>query len=216
MKMSGYYSEKLSAERLELCYKLAPPRVVQYLDAEISFVAQRIKKENYVLEMGCGYGRVLKSLCSSSRHLYGIDNALSTLIYTRSFLSSDICCLSVMDAYDQGFKPGTFDLVFCIQNGISAFGREPELLINEAVRITKKGGMVLLSSYSDKFWDNRLEWFEIQSENRLIGEIDYYLTGNGTIVCKDGFRATTFNVDKFRALTDYINGRVEFYEIILD
>lgn len=211
--MSEYYAEKLSAERLELCYKLAPPRVVQYLEAEVSFVGQKIKTEDYVLEMGCGYGRVLKSLHSSSEHLYGTDNAVSTLTYARTFLSSDNCYLSAMDAYKQGFKSGTFDLVFCIQNGISAFGGDPGLLIDEAVRITKKGGTVLFSTYSYKFWDHRLEWFEIQSEYHLIGEIDYYLTGNGTIVCKDGFRATTFNVEKFKALTEQINGKVQFYEV---
>jgi hypothetical protein len=31
-----YYSEKLSAERLKKCYDIAPSRVRQYLDAEIS------------------------------------------------------------------------------------------------------------------------------------------------------------------------------------
>ncbi len=211
--MAEYYSEKLAAERLELCYKLAPPRVMRYLDAEISFVRHRIKTEDYVLDLGCGYGRVLKVLEGSTKHLLGIDSAVNTLLYGRTFLTSGCCFLMAMDAYRQGFKSETFDLVFCIQNGISAFGGNPRLLINEAVRITKKGGIVLFSSYSNKFWDDRLEWFEIQSEKHLIGEIDYRLTGNGTIICKDGFRATTLNIDKFRVLTEHISGRVEFYEV---
>src|SRR5947209_3540059 len=45
--------------------------------------------------------------------------------------------------------------------------------------------------YTPQFWEHRLEWFEIQAAHHLIGEIDYQTTGNGTIVCKDGFRATT-------------------------
>jgi len=211
--MAEYYSEKLAAERLELCYKLAPPRVMRYLDAEISFVRKRIKAEDYVLDLGCGYGRVLKVLEGSTKHLLGIDNAVNTLLYGRTFLSGGRPFLSAMDAYRQGFKSETFDLVFCIQNGISAFGRDPGLLIDEALRITKKKGTVLFSSYSNKFWDHRLEWFEIQSENNLIGEIDYRLTGNGTIICKDGFRATTLNIEKFRVLTENVKGRVEFYEV---
>ncbi len=129
--MSDYYSNKLSAGRLRLCYDLAPPRVKQYLNAEIDFILEKIKPNDNVLELGCGYGRVL---------------------------------------------------------------------INEALRVTKPGGKVIFSSYSEKFWNDRLNWFHIQSEHGLIGEIDYSSTGNGVIVCKDGFRATTFSKEDFNIL----------------
>ena len=118
-----------------------------------------------------------------------------------------------MDAFNLGFKTKMFDHVFCIQNGISAFGGDQEVLIKESIHLIKPGGSALFSSYSDKFWNHRLEWFEIQSENNLIGEIDYNLTGNGSIVCKDGFRATTVNEEKFRLLTSAINNEVKIYEI---
>ena len=36
--MPGYYSEKLSAERLQKVYRVATPRVKQYLAAEIDYV----------------------------------------------------------------------------------------------------------------------------------------------------------------------------------
>lgn len=32
-----YYSQKLSAEKLRLCYEIAPQRVKQYLESEIAF-----------------------------------------------------------------------------------------------------------------------------------------------------------------------------------
>jgi hypothetical protein len=47
---------------------------------------------------------------------------------------------------------------------------------------------------------HRLEWFEVQSAHHLIGEIDYQATANGTIVCKDGFRATTADRQSFEKL----------------
>ena len=49
----------------------------------------------------------------------------------------------------------------------------------------------MFSSCTPQFLEHRLEWFEIQSAHHLIGEIDYQATANGTIVCRDGFRATT-------------------------
>lgn len=212
--MSKYYSNFLSAERLKLCYDLAPLRVSQYLDAEVDFVKQKIKTDDYVLELGCGYGRVLEAIGQKTKYLFGIDQSLENLSFGRSnFLSCDCCVLSTMDAFYLGFQSGIFDLVFCIQNGISAISGNPELLIKEAIRVTKPGGSILFSSYSDKFWIYRLNWFQIQSDNSLIGEIDYNLTGKGIIVCKDGFRATTFSEKKFKLLTAGLNNIVKTYEI---
>ncbi len=59
---------------------------------------------------------------------------------------------------------------------------------------------MLLSSYSDRFWDERLDWFELQVQHGLIGEIDRDATGAGTIVCRDGFRATTMEPEEFVSL----------------
>jgi hypothetical protein len=50
---------------------------------------------------------------------------------------------------------------------------------------------VLFSSYSPRFWDPRLEGCRIQAEHGVVGEIDEDATGNGVIVCKDGFTAAT-------------------------
>lgn len=62
--MHSYYAEKLSAERLRACYDLAPPRTKAYLQAEIEFVLQKMSSSMAVLELGCGYGRVLLQLSS--------------------------------------------------------------------------------------------------------------------------------------------------------
>ena len=66
--------------------------------------------------------------------------------------------------------------------------------------MTKPGGTVLFSSYSDKFWLARLGWFELQAEHGLIGEIDRQRTRDGVIVCTDGFEATTVSPEEFCAI----------------
>jgi 2-polyprenyl-6-hydroxyphenyl methylase/3-demethylubiquinone-9 3-methyltransferase len=68
--MISYYSQKLSAERLRLCYEIAPPRVKRYLEAEIEFVMSKIKPSDRVLGMGCGYGRVLQRLMTKAKENY--------------------------------------------------------------------------------------------------------------------------------------------------
>jgi 2-polyprenyl-6-hydroxyphenyl methylase/3-demethylubiquinone-9 3-methyltransferase len=107
---------------------------------------------------------------------------------------------AVMDAVQMGFQSQSFDLTICIQNGISAFSVDQKKLFAEAVRVTRRGGTVLFSSYSQRFWAERLRWFEIQAEHGFIGEIDHGLTGDGVIVCKDGFRATTVDSEGFMSL----------------
>jgi 2-polyprenyl-6-hydroxyphenyl methylase/3-demethylubiquinone-9 3-methyltransferase len=115
------------------------------------------------------------------------------------------CSLMQMDALQLDFPDNTFDLVVCIQNGISAFHVNQIDLVRESIRVTKSGGLALFSSYSGKFWDHRLNWFELQSQAGLLGEIDYEKTGNGVIVCKDGFTAATVGREQFKALTSAIN-----------
>lgn len=60
--MFGYYSDRLAAEWLRLCYEIAPPRVKQYFEAKIDFVLNKIKPSDLVLELGCDYGRVLQKV----------------------------------------------------------------------------------------------------------------------------------------------------------
>jgi 2-polyprenyl-6-hydroxyphenyl methylase/3-demethylubiquinone-9 3-methyltransferase len=203
--MPNYYVEKLSGERLRACFDLAPPRTKAYLEAEIKFVLQKTSPSMTILELGCGYGRVLRCLLPRAREVFGIDTSLPSLRMATKFLGCKKSLhLVAMDAAHLGFRDRTFDLTICIQNGISAFGTDQRAVFTEAVRVTRRAGTVLFSSYSDCFWEERLKWFEIQAEHGLIGEIDHHLTGNGVIVCKDGFRATTVNVEGFRSLAAFL------------
>ncbi len=205
MVMNGsYYSKSLSAERLERCYEVAPPRVQKYLEEEIRHVHESLRPGMKVLELGCGYGRVLRRLAESEDLLLiGIDISMPSLVLARRLFAGDRgISIAIMNALHLGFPDGVFDLVFCIQNGISAFHIDQRLMMREAVRVTKSGGAALFSTYADGFWEDRLEWFRVQAAYGLIGEIDEIRTGNGVIVCKDGFRATTLLPDQFAFLTE--------------
>ena len=212
--MSSYYEDKLSVERLKQCYEIASPRVQQYLNAEIAQVLEKIHPGDIVLELGCGYGRILPTLAQRARTVIGIDTSLASLVLASEVLNYiSNCHLMNMNAVQLAFKDRVFDYVVCIQNGISAFHVDQKALVRESVRVTKHGGRVLFSSYSDKFWEERLKWFEMQSEAGLLGEIDYERTRNGIIVCKDGFTATTVKPDEFLALTEELNLHAQIAEV---
>jgi SAM-dependent methyltransferase len=209
-----YYRDKLSGDRLKRVYEVANPRVRQYLDAEIDFVCWKLDDRKRVLEAGCGYGRVLKRISGNGRTVVGIDNSGESLLQVAEFTGYDDRVLLVRsDALLMPFKNCSFDAALCIQNGISSFHIDPESLVVELVRITEPGGTVVMSSYSERFWDCRLEWFEAQAAEGLLGEIDYGLTGNGVIVCKDGFTATTYSAEDFMSIADKLKLNADIIEI---
>jgi 2-polyprenyl-6-hydroxyphenyl methylase/3-demethylubiquinone-9 3-methyltransferase len=212
--MAGYYEEKLAAERLQRCYEIAPPRVKQYLEAEIRFVQERITPGASALELGCGYGRVLRGLTGVAGLVVGIDTSFISLQLARQSVGrAPSFALAAMDAVALGFRDGQFDLVACVQNGISAFHVDQRRLIAEAVRVTRPGGRVLFSSYLESFWPERIAWFRIQADHGLLGEIDESASGDGVIVCTDGFRATTVSPGQFADLARGIDGAVMMHEV---
>jgi SAM-dependent methyltransferase len=183
-----YYADTLSAERLKRCYEIAPPRVRQYLAAEIDFALDSIRSGDIVLDLGCGYGRTMRAFARKAGFVVGIDTSRPNLLFGRSYLRSiGNGLLLEMDAATLAFPDGTFDVAVCIQNGISAFGRDPLRLFEESLRVVKPGGKALFSTYAEEFWDDRLDWFRRQSAEGLLGEIDEDRTGAGVIVCRDGF-----------------------------
>ena len=200
-----YYAQKLSGRRLQRCYEIAPERVCQYLEAEIAHAVGRLRQSDEVLELGCGYGRIARRIAREVARVVGVDTAAASLeLAKRLSRATDRLDFLHMDAIDLHFPDGTFDAVLCLQNGICAFGVDQERLVKEALRVTREGGIVLLSSYSDKFWPHRLAWFEAQAKEGLVGQVDRIASKDGVIVCQDGFRAGRLTPDDFRALCSRI------------
>lgn len=66
MKMGNYYQEKLNANGLYQVYQTDIPRIKQYLKAEIDYVKERLTGIEHVLEIGAGYGRIMRELPPSA------------------------------------------------------------------------------------------------------------------------------------------------------
>jgi ubiquinone/menaquinone biosynthesis C-methylase UbiE len=212
--LAGYYSDKLNAERLKRVYEIAPPRTRQYLQAEVEHICRKINPGDIVLELGCGYGRILPVLARKARIVFGIDSSFTSIRMGRKLLKdTPNCFLATMDAVKLGFRDNIFNVVVCIQNGISAFHVDRLELMAEAIRVAKPGGAVLFSSYSNKFWDHRLEWFYRQSEEGLLGEIDLEKTGDGVIVTKDGFTGTAIKPEEFLSLASQLKVDAKIIEV---
>ena len=212
--MNRYYTDTLAARNLERCYEIAPKRIRQYLDAEIDFVRSVLNPSDTVVELGCGYGRVLRKFQEVTPNVVGIDTSYGSLLYGKHNVDeSTPTQLVQMDAGMTALRNDSFDVVICIQNGISAFKVDPTSLVEESLRIAVRGGKCLFSTYSDKIWEERLHWFELQAEEQLLGDIDWNKTERGTIVCKDGFVSTTITETDFLKIANELEVSCEIIEV---
>ena len=213
--MTGYYAKNLSGERLRRCYEIAPARVQRYLEAEVCHVLDRLRPTaETVIELGCGYGRVTRRLAEVAGRVVGIDTAVESLELAREMAGGETQCEYLqMDALELDFADGSFDAVVCLQNGICAFGVDQVLLLEEALRVTRVGGVMLFSTYAERFWAERLAWFEAQAAAGLVGAVDRAASGDGVIVCEDGFRAGRLRPGTFRSLCGRVGVEAEIVEV---
>ncbi len=156
----------------------------------------------------------MERLARVAHRVVGIDTAPQNLELARRLSRGDDRCEYLcMDAIDLRFPAGSFDVVLCLQNGICSFGVDQVCLLEEALRVTRPGGLVLLSSYSDRFWSDRLAWFDVQAAEGLIGRVDRVASTHGVIVCEDGFRAGRMTPDMFRTLCAKVEVKAHVCEV---
>lgn len=198
--MSNYYAQSLNAMKLLQVYQTKYPRIKRYFDEEINFVRQNLYGNEKVLEVGAGYGRIIKELAPFAASFMGIDISKASVELGRGYIKEcPNCNIQVMDVYNLEFDE-EFDVVLCLQNGLSAIKGQPINLIKQCMKVLTSGGKAYFSTYSAKFWNHRLTWFHEQADKGLIGEIDLEKTHDGIIMCKDGFTAITFSEDELKKL----------------
>ncbi len=212
--LPDYYSMLLSANRLKRVYEIAPFRIREYLEAEIEHVLRHIHPGDHVLELGCGYGRVLPFLAKKAGFVAGIDTSFSSLqLGLQLFPGLPGLQFLQMNAIRLAFGSRVFDCIICIQNGISAFHVDQRTLMEESFRVAKPGGIILFSSYAERFWEDRLAWFRLQAQYGLVGPIDELQTRDGVIACRDGFTSTTVTPEQFRLLTHGLDVQTHIVEV---
>jgi 2-polyprenyl-3-methyl-5-hydroxy-6-metoxy-1,4-benzoquinol methylase len=209
----NYYAQRLNSAKLYQVYQTQLPRVRQYIEAEINFVRHKLPDQAKVLEIGAGYGRIMKELAPYAASVTGIDISENSVEFGQEYLKDyPNCQLKMMDAHNLEFGL-EFDIVLCLQNGLSAMKGDPRNLIKQGMQVLSPGGKAYFSSYSSKFWEHRLAWFHEQADKGLLGEIDLEKTQDGRIVCKDGFVATTYSAEDMEQLGQAIAYNYQIQEV---
>ena len=210
--MDNYYTEKLNSKKLFQVYDTQIPRVKQYLQSEIDFVKKNLSNTQSVLELGAGYGRIIRELAPYCKSIVGIDISVESVELGKEYLKGyPNASIVAMDVHQINFHK-SFDVILCLQNGLSAMGAD-STVIHKILDKVAPGGVAYFSSYSTRFWDFRLKWFEEQTSKGLLGEIDYTQTKNDVIICKDGFKATIHSTEDFEKIGKNLGYPYEVQEV---
>ncbi len=136
-----------------------------YFGSHLSHFADWFDLENRkVLEVGVGEGTLLLEVADVA-DAFGVDISESAIQLTKSLFNrfDKTCKIVRSDAFNIGFKDGTFDLVYCL--GLVEHFKEKsdkEKIIAELCRVTRPSGHVVMtvpkkwSVYTPKRFINRL------------------------------------------------------------
>ena len=117
------------------------------------FLKKYLPSDGAILEIGCGYGRVLEELRHRGfNRLYGTDCSNRMIDLARHRLGTEVY-LEVSDSSHLEFADATFDAVLLIAVLISIVETEVEKsLVSEVLRVLKPGGVVCVNDLliSDK------------------------------------------------------------------
>ena len=112
------------------------------------------KKALNILDLGCGEGHLTDIIKKSNPdyHVYGLDYAITAIEYAvNKFENIDFI---VADAYEPPYEDEFFDVVVC--NNIWEHVPDPLRLLNVISRITKAGGLLVISTPSRYRFGNTL------------------------------------------------------------
>lgn len=127
------------------------PELDKTFDAELAFLIKNSKKDNTVLDAGCGAGRPADKFSSYVKKIIGIDNDKKMLdIAKQRCQKISNIEFQEKDALSTGFPNDFFDLTYGTYNLIGSLAKENrQKLIDEMARITKKGCKIINITWKD-------------------------------------------------------------------
>ena len=136
-----------------------PPKLIQeFLDGEVKFVKEHLVKGKTILEIGCGYGRLLEILSGSAKKVVGIDFSQRMISLAKERLKNHSNVeVDIMEANALKFEDNFFDYVVCLDNSFGNMPNIEEEVIREMKRVCKKDGEIIISVFSENAKDSQIE-----------------------------------------------------------
>ncbi|MDP1884475.1 MAG: class I SAM-dependent methyltransferase [Candidatus Moranbacteria bacterium] len=131
--------------------KGAPPTILQkFFTGDIDFIKNKLTRNQNILEVGCGFGRLLYPLSTVSKNVTGIDFSKNQIQKTaNNTKQSKNITVRLMRAEKMNFKNNCFDQSICLNNSLGNMPGIEKQVIQEMKRITKAGGKIIVRVFAD-------------------------------------------------------------------
>jgi len=149
------FIKKLELQALET----AEERIPLYLEVGL-------KEAKLILDVGCGSGTVTRDIARLTKgHVIAIDGSADMIAVAKNVLEKESNVeLHVGSAGALPFPDNTFDVVTC--NLLLMWADDPQQVVCEMARVTKKGGVVLASLEPD--YGSKLHYPENPKVDRIF------------------------------------------------
>lgn len=143
-----------------------PPVLLgEFFTEDINYIKEKLPQGKYVLEVGCGFGRLLKELSAVSSKVVGIDFSSFQLEQAEKELA-DIPSIELllMDAAQMKFPDNMFDIVLCLNCSLGNMPGIVDKVLSEMVRVVKPGGLITIRVFENT---EAVKEAQIQNYQRL-------------------------------------------------
>ena len=115
-----------------------------------------INTNDYVLDLGCSFGRMHSVLSSVSNHIYGLD---PDLFAVETALNESYIDVKVGDAENINFDDNYFDKIFCwaVYDVVDHYNG-----LLESNRVLKMNGKILLTGKIDNYFQDDINAFKAE------------------------------------------------------
>lgn len=148
--------ENTNIDYWEEIVKNPTPIYKKLFDEEESFLLLHIPKNSKVLDIGCGYGRTIRTISSITNDIIGIDNDEKAVEQVKN------CKLNILlaDVFNLPFSDKHFDYLVLMMTLVN-FSENKVKALEEMKRVLKDSGKITISVYSEDALPARLEMYKI-------------------------------------------------------
>jgi len=191
----------------ERALKNPPKAYFNLFEKEKSYLRKHIKKDENVLDVGCGEGRNILSIVDITNNIIGIDNDQKAVDDTKENLK-EYSSVSIIlgNATTLPFNNQVFDVVIMSMTLVN-LDNEKTKALSEMKRVLKHCGKIIISVYSEKSLNER--WNMYKQVDVPIKKVE---EGKFIFDTDNFFVSEQFSFQNIEEISKSIGLRIDSYE----